>query len=1004
MCLVGTAFSLDPSRRVTQYVHEHWGEEEGFVGGTINAIAQSADGYLWIGTERGLVRFDGSRFTLMERPVADEPSVGPVQGLISDTDGNLWVFLEGDRGLLYHDGTFEDIYSHFDLQDMVITASALDYQFRILLSGLGAKTLRYDHKRFETLVETSENLGTVLSLAATRDQSVWLGTREMGLFHSQNGHIARVVPELRNSKINCLASSKDGGLWIGTDDGVYLLDVSSKELFAPSAFRGLQILAMKTDHDDNLWVGTNHGLVRINSFGAVSLDMFDRNSIHQVRTIFEDPDGDIWFGGPQGIDLLRNGMLTSYSAADGLPAVGGGPVYIDAKERVWFAPPSGGLFLMKDGHANPVALAGLGHDVVYSISGGGNEVLVGRQRGGLTILTETGDSFSSRTYETSDGLAQNSVYSVQRGRDGTIWAGTVSSGVSRLSGGEFTNYSNADGLPSNSVNSIIEGFDGTIWVATPDGLASYSNAHWKNYSTQDGLPSASVKVLFEDSFHNLWIGTSEGLSYLSSGKIRVPSKLPEILKEQIFGIAEDSMGFLWFKTSDHIVRVNLERLLAGSFLETDIQSFGTEDGLKGAQSARQDNRLVADQTGRIWLSLSSGLSMADPNVTLKNTMPVSVRIESISAGGKQFDARSGLRIPPGIQNITFNYGHSSLSVPERIRFRYELDGSGQGWSDIFASNQVVISNLGPGSYTFRITASNSLGLWNGPETSVPFVIEPSSWQTWWFQIGCVLACCLIIIAFYRLRMSQMTRQLNVRFQDRLAERTRIAQDLHDTLLQGVLSASMQLDLAEDHIPADSPAKPVLRRVLQLMSYVTEEGRQALKGLRAANSDSVSLESAFSRLSTELFTDSPITYRVALQGNPRPLQPVVRDEVYRIGREAVTNAFIHAQPDTVLVEIEYGNSFFRLVVRDDGRGIDTRVLNEGREGHWGLSGMRERSENIGAQLKLRSRIGSGTEVELMMPGKIAFRNANQQSQSRWFPRFRADRSANAGSEERNSDLP
>src|SRR5262249_21489529 len=345
---------------------------------------------------------------------------------------------------------------------------------------------------------------------------------------------------------------------------------------------------------------TEHGVVRVTSVGTVSLDLLDRNAVHEVRAIFEDPDGDIWLGGPQGIERLRNGMLTSYSAADGLPVTGGGPIYIDPKDRVWFAPISGGLFLIEAGHANPVTLAGLNHDVVYSISGGGNEVWVGRQHGGLTVLTESGDSFSARTYKTSDGLAQNSVYSVQRGRDGTIWAGTVNSGVSKLSGGSFTNYTDADGLPLNSVNSITEGFDGTIWVATPNGLASYSNAHWRNYTDRDGLPSPSVRVIFEDPMRNLWIATSGGLSYLSSGKIRALHNLPEILREQIFGIAEDSMGFIWFVTSDHVVRVNRERLLAGLLLETDIQSFGAEDGLKGARSASRDDTLVADHAGRIW--------------------------------------------------------------------------------------------------------------------------------------------------------------------------------------------------------------------------------------------------------------------------------------------------------------------------------------------------------------------------------------------------------------------
>jgi hypothetical protein len=383
--------------------------------------------------------------------------------------------------------------------------------------------------------------------------------------------------------------------------------------------------------------------------------------------------------------------------------------------------------------------------------------------------------------------------------------------------------------------------------------------------------------------------------------------------------------------------------------------------------------------------------------------PVAARIESAFVSGREVSSKTPIRVPAVSKSIGFTYGETNLAFPARIRFRYWLDGSGQGWSDAVATKQVVFSNLDPGNYVFRIVASNSAGLWNGPETSVTFLVEPSFWQTWWFRFGSVIICCLAIMALYRLRMSQMVGRLNVRFHDRLAERTRIAQDLHDTLLQGVLSASMQLDLAEEHVPADSPAKPLLRRVLELMRQVTEEGRHALKGLRAADIKSPSLESALSRLSVELFTDSGIEYRVVIQGTPRPLQPVVRDEIYRIGREAVNNAFIHAKPSAVQVEVEYASRFFRLVIRDDGQGIDPSVLKEGREGHWGLSGMRERSEAIGAELTLRSRVGSGTELELMMPGKIAFLNTMQRSKTRRLPQNRKSLSAEADNDGGSTDL-
>jgi ligand-binding sensor domain-containing protein/signal transduction histidine kinase len=998
LCLVNAAFGLDSTRKLSQYVHDKWREDKGFVGGRIYAIGQSADGYLWIGTERGLVRFDGSNFALIQRPLPNSPPISSVRGLVTDASGNLWIRLEGPRMLLsrdgnrlegprmllYRDGKFEDPSERFDLQDITFTATASDYQGRVILSGLGDRSFRYEDGRLETIVNAEQIPGNVISVAATRDRSIWFGTQYSGLFRLSQGHISRVAQELKDSKINALLPADTGGLWIGTDNGIHLWEGGVlATLNLPSSLRQLQILAMAADTDENIWIGTNHGIVRITPSGAVSLEQLNPKPGFEVTAIYEDLNGDIWFGGSRGVERLRNGMFTTYSASDGLPSSGIGSVDADSTGRIWFAPLSGGLYWMREGQVGHITADGVEHDVVYSISSGGGEVWVGRQRGGLTVLAGKGDSFTARTYTQADGLAQNSVYSVHRDRDGTIWAGTVSAGVSRLKGGKFTNYSDSGGLPSNTVNSIVEGFDGTTWLATPNGLASFTNGHWTNRIASDGLPSSMIRTIFEDTKHVLWIVTSNGLAYKSSGKIDIPVRLPEVLREQIFGVAEDGMGSLWFTTSDHVLRVNRDRLLNGSLSDTDVQSYGIDDGLQGVESEDRDRTVVADGQGRIWISGKSGLSFADPIVISNNAVPVAVRIESMSAGGSQVSAQNPIKVSSGIQSVTFNYGSTNLAAQERIRFRYKLDGSDQGWSDTVSSRQVVYKNLGPGTYLFRIVASNRVGLWNGPETSVPFVIESAFWQTWWFRVACLVGGCLTIFAIYRLRIHQLTKRLSVGFQERLAERTRIAQELHDTLLQGVMSASLQLDVAEDQLPEDSPTKPILKRVLELMGTVTEEGRNALRGLRTTESGNQSLETAFSRLPQEFPLDGKTDYRVIVDSVTRPIRPLVRDEVYRIGREALLNAFMHAHANRIEVEIEYARRHLRVLVRDDGRGIDPQVLYSGREGHWGLVGIRERSKRIGASLRLRSRIGAGTEVDLTVPASIAFEKGSPDPLTQWF---------------------
>ncbi|HEX8895640.1 MAG TPA: two-component regulator propeller domain-containing protein [Terriglobales bacterium] len=984
LCLANAAFGLDPNRKTSQYVHDRWGEDKGFIGGKIYAICQSADGYLWIGTERGLVRFDGFNFTLIQRPLPDSPPIGPVRGLVTDASGNLWIQLEGPRMLLYHHGTFEDPNARIDLQDIVFTATVSDYEGRIILSGLGDRTFRYENGRLETIISAEQNPGNVISMAATRDRSIWFGTQDNGLFRLSEGHISKVAKELGDSKINALLPAETGGVWIGTDKGIHLWEGGVlATLNLSSDLRHLRILALARDRGANLWIGTNHGIVRVTPSGAISLDQLNSKPGFEVTAIFEDLDGDIWFGGSRGVERLQNGMFTTYSTSDGLPSSGSGSVYADPTGRIWFAPLSGGLYWLMEGQMGHITADGLEHDVVYSISGGDGQVCVGREHGGLTVLSEKGDSFTARTYTQADGLAQNSVYTVHRDRDGTIWAGTVSGGVSRLIAGRFTNYSDSNGLPSNAVNSIVEGFNGTTWLATPSGLVSFENGHWTIRTARDGLPSSMVRTIFEDSRHVLWIATSGGLAYLSLGTIKVPAKLPEALREQILGAAEDGMGSLWFTTSDHVLRVNQERLISGLLSDTDVQSYGIGDGLQEVEGVGRDRTVVADPQGRIWISLKSDLSLANPIVTAENSTPATVRIESISAGGLQLNAQNPIKIPPGIQGITLNYGSTNLSVPERIRFRYKLDGSDQGWSDTVASRQVVYKNLGPGRYRFRIVASNSLGLWNGPETSVPFVIEPAFWQTLWFRMACLAACCLAILAIYRLRIHQLTKQLKVGFQERLAERTRIAQELHDTLLQGVVSATLQLDVAEDQLPEDSPAKPLLKRVLQLMGTVTEQGRNTLRGLRTTEMDNQSLETAFSRLRQEFPLDNNTDFRVIVDSVKRPLRPIIRDEVYRIGREALVNAFMHASAKRIEVEVEYASRHLRVLVRDDGIGIDPNVLHSGREGHWGLLGIRERSKRIGASLRLRSRTGAGTEVDLTVPGSIAFEKGSNGPIPQWF---------------------
>jgi signal transduction histidine kinase/ligand-binding sensor domain-containing protein len=823
----------------------------------------------------------------------------------------------------------------------------------------------------------------VLSIVQTADGSIWSGTRGAGLHRFDEGHKSTDLVGPSDLKVNCLLTGPDRELWAGTDNGIMHWNGSGLVEIGPATLRQFQVLAMQRDRDGNLWAGTDAGgLLRINAHGVSSLDSPER-SRQAVTALFEDREGNLWIGSDSELERLRDSAFVTYSSPEGLPSDGNNAVFVDTESRLWATPIEGGLWWIKDGQHGRVPNDGLDHDVVYSIAEGKGELWLGRQRGGLTRLRMDGGSFTAHTYTKSDGLAQNSVFSVYRARDGSVWAGTLSGGVSKLSGDRFTTYTTADGLLANNVASIVESADGTMWFATPGGLNAFSKNGWRGYTENEGLPSGNVYSLLEDSTGVLWIGTSAGLAFLGPKEIEVPAGPKSRLREPILGIAEDRHGSLWLATSNRVLRVNREKLLQRTLKDDDVREFGTADGLRGMEGVRRYRSVVPDPAGRIWFSLNRGISMVDPDRLTRNTAPSIVHVQSIAADGDSVGLRGPVHVPGGRKRITFGYAGLSLAAPELVHYRYRLDQYDGRWSDSGTQPQASYTNLAPGRYHFRVIASTPDGVWNSSEAALEFVVDPLYWQTWWFSFGIVLACAVAIAALYRYRMQMVTERLKVRFEERLTERTRIAQELHDTLLQGFLSASMQVHVAVDSLPADSHAKPTLTRALQLIRQVIDEGRNAVRGLRSTASVSLDLEQAFSRIPQEVLQRSgqPARFRVIVEGQQQPLHPLLRDDVYRIGREALINAFRHSRAKHVEIEVKYSPSQLRLLVRDDGIGIESHILKSGRDGHFGLCGMRERAEQIGARLHVYSSVAAGTEVELTVPGHIAFQGQAERP-SRW----------------------
>jgi signal transduction histidine kinase/ligand-binding sensor domain-containing protein len=822
----------------------------------------------------------------------------------------------------------------------------------------------------------------VIAIVEATDGALWLGTRDAGLFRVRGTSVTRYTDGLPDLKVNCLLAGPAGEIWIGTDRGVARwTGTEITQAGVPVALRTTTALGLTRDRESNLWVAAGaQGLLRLGPNGSVHAAAGAGWSLGHVSATFEDRDGNLWIGTDRGIERWRDPVFTTHAGPQGVPPDPGGPIHAAADGRVWFGPSSGGLFWMRDGQVHQVQAAGLPDDVVYSIHGAGREVWVGRQRGGVTALRlGDDDGVAVERYTQRGGLAQDSVFAIHRTRDGSVWAGTLSAGATLLSQGRLVTYDTRNGLPSNTVASLLEAGDGTMWFGTPNGLTARSPRGWRTYTTAEGLPSNDVSTLFEDREGRLWVGTAKGVAVVHGGTVTTAGAAEPELRGAILGFADDGRGGLWIHATDGILRVD-RRALAGNVPPRgDVRRYGIADGLLGLDSVKRHRIVTQDAQGRIWFALSRGLSMADPVRADDRALPAVTFVEQLTADGVAVDTRRPIRLSPSRRRIAVGYAGLSLAVPERVRFRYRLDGFDRDWSDPVAERQAVYTNLAPGPYRFRVVASNSEGLWNGAEASLSFEIQPLMWQTAWFQLTAVAGTGLAGWGLYLLRVRQVSRRLNARFEERLAERTRIAQELHDTLLQGFVSASMQLHVAVEGLPADSPSRAPLGRVHELMRRVIDEGRNAVRGLRSGRTAPHDLEQAFAGVQQEMGAGGA-AYRVIVEGRPRELKPMIRDEVYRIAREGLVNAFRHSGATQVELELEYGATELHVLVRDDGRGIDPQVVRAGSDGHWGIPGMRERAQRIGATLKIRSRANAGTELELRVPGPVAF----ERQASGWLP--------------------
>jgi signal transduction histidine kinase/ligand-binding sensor domain-containing protein len=973
--------------------HDDWDAAAGFPGGYVYAITQTSDGYLWIATSKGLLQYDGLSFV----PVGASDSSGavPVLGAVVDAHDRLWAVDDHTYLFQYVAGRMERLRSDNGKHQFLAALAGKSNDGSLLFGSKLQGLVEYGEGGPRMLLDPNRMPNLPTAIAQTEDGVFWIGSLETGLFRlaaAGSGPTVQQVAGFNNLKINCLLPIGPSTLLVGTDKGLLTLNKGNVIAEARRELSNRSILALANGLEGDVWIGTDTEVIRANirdvdAEGAIRpLDVLD---VHKtVTALFADRDGNLWIGGPETLERYRSNGFSSYFTSAGLPCGNCGAIYVDHQDRLWFGPWDGGLFRIVQGHLEPVEVAGLKDDTVYSIAGGApNEVWIARKYGGVTRLLLNGEALETSTYTRQNGLALDSVDSIYRASDGTVWAGTLGGGLSWLRGNTWHTFTTQDGLPSNTISAITGSpAAGEIFVGTPDGLGVFKNGGWTAYTARDGLPPGPMESLFLDDANTLWMGTTKGISFLRGGAVHVPLRAPTAIYGEIVGIAERS-GWLWITTRDHVLRVRRTALLTDSFKQGDYREFGLAEGLPSLEGAKRNRSLVEDDHGRLWFSLNKGISVLPSSVFTGPTFAVTTRLDGVVVDGRLVAPAADLRIPAGRHRFAFRYVGVNASNPGGVSFRYRLDNVDSGWSEPTARREIDYTNLPPGRFQFHVMARNPDGIWSPQESTMTFEVAPAYWQTRWFQVCCVAALLLLGMGLYQSRLRQLHRQFHAGLEARVNERTRIARELHDTLLQSFHGLLLHFQAASNLLPTcPDEAKKKLDAAIDRASQAVAEGRGAVEGLRASTVASNDLAAAIKTLGQQLTTsrsseESPVL-DVVMEGPPRDLLPLVRDELYRIAGEALRNAFRHAEASRIEVELHYDAHQLRLRIRDDGKGVDPQVVSgDGRVGHFGLRGMRERAKIIGATLELWSNAGSGTEVELTMPAAHAYATQNAQRSSR-----------------------
>ena len=936
---------------IPKFGHQAWSSENGLPQNSVHQILQTSDGYLWIATEGGVARFNGVQFAVFNHESNPAFTSNDTCCLAEDRSGSLWIGT-ADGLLQYAAGTFRRYTATDGLPSAVVVSLAAtdDGLFVLTTEGLA----RYDGHKFTQQKLSPSAIGT------GPNGIVWIATPAAISLYSQNRLRNLQLPGLPTEPIEGLGTLQDGS-WARTRTALLIWNQGRLRSWQIGReLPGTRVQSFLSDSRGNLWVGTDQGVVLLPTAAntdRVKLPIEPGLGAMSVLTMFEDHEHNLWVGtDTAGLHILRQQRFQTVPSLLGYTITA---VTQTADGVIWLGSKSEGLFRYERGQTFHLSTRnGLLSDVVLA--------LAADHDGSLWIGTPDGLNHLKNgkitSFTSSDGLPDDFIRSLFSDIDGTLWVGTRR-GLAHWSDNRWTVLSLRDGLKSNLVGAMLRSHSNDLWVGTFDGLTRIRDGKLTTFTKADGLSSSVITSLLEDKNNVLWIGTKDGGLNRPSNSGFSPVHAGH-LPSDIEAMLEDPHGYMWLSSDHGIVRAQSSDLaICGAACDPRIATYGSSDGMPSEETSSSGHPGAWKTTdGQLWFATRKGVAVANPTERFDANAPPPVVIERFTVDDTVWtSAAQETKIPPGHVRYAFEYAALSYFAPSKVRYRYILEGFDKQWTEAGTRRNAYYTNLPPRHYRFRVQATNEAGTWSDSGAELSFVVEPPFYRTFWFLGLSTVLLAGIIFAAYRMRV----RAIRSQFDAVLAERNRIAREIHDTLAQGFVGVSVQLELTA-HLLAQSHVLEASQQVDRTRDLVREglaDARRSIWDLRASGAQAT-LPARLTHLA-DLNKSDQLKVNVTIGGTYRALAASFENEVLRVAQEALTNAVRHSGAARVELDLRYHPTELKLKIADNGTGFKATDATLLEQGHFGIQGMRERAVQIGGTVNIESS-DSGTTVTLCTP--------------------------------------